>query len=179
MEKFTGDHLLVLNRSVAMAEELVSNAYKMSASQWSRHRYDVKTMVELNEREILNGPFAQIIRYVGYKDDATLSSAAYDYYEICLQDHAILRTLGKFPELSLSPFLLYVMTHELIHIVRFSRFLQSFEAPPGEKMAEEIRVHARTHEILASVRLQGLEQVLDFYYNWQISPEDGLTKSGR
>jgi hypothetical protein len=44
-------------------------------------------------------------------------------------------------------------------------------------MEEEIRVHARTHEILASLRLSGLKDVLDFYSDWRMSPESGLSKS--
>jgi len=177
MKKFTDDQLQIVNRSVTMAEELVSNAYKMSVNQWLRNRYDVKTLTDLNPEEIVDGPFAQVIRYVGYRDDVSLSSAAYDLYQICLQDHAILQALTRFPQLSLLPFLLYIMTHELIHIVRFSRFLQSFKAPAEEKMAEEIRVHARTHEILASLRLSGLKEVLDFYRDWRVSPENGLSQS--
>jgi len=45
-----------------MAEELVSEYYKMSASQRLRPKYDVKTLVDLDPAEIVHGPFAQIIR---------------------------------------------------------------------------------------------------------------------
>ena len=38
---FKKDELTVVNNAVAMAEELVSNHYKMSASQWLRRRFDV------------------------------------------------------------------------------------------------------------------------------------------
>ena len=106
-----------------------------------------------------------------------MSSSTYDFYKICLQDHSIVKTLQKFPHLKLFPFLLYIVTHELIHIVRFSRFLQIFEAPQSEKTAEEIRVHAKTHEILSSVRLPGLKEVLFFYDDWRISPEKGVTEN--
>ena len=177
MEKFNADQLQIVNHSVAMAEELVSNTYKMSASQWLRNRYDVKTLIDLSEEEMVQGPFAHLIRYVGYRDNATLSSSAYDFYKICLQDHSIVKTLKKFPHLKLFPFLLYIVTHELIHIVRFSRFLQIFEAPPTEKIAEEIRVHAKTHEILNPVRLSGLKDVLDFYDDWRVSPERGMAEN--
>ena len=37
----------------------------------------------------------------------------------------------------------YIATHELIHIVRFSKFLQNFHASPDEKQAEEKRVHEK------------------------------------
>jgi len=62
---FSPKQIEIVNNAVAMAEELVSNHYKMSASQWLGPRYDVKTLAELINAEIIDGPFAQIIRYRG------------------------------------------------------------------------------------------------------------------
>lgn len=156
-----------------MAEELVSNFYKMSASQWLGPRYDVKTLAELNPGEILDGPFAQIIRYKGRPQNTSLGSSTYDFYKICLQDHTILSTVNISPNIDLQPFALYIITHELIHIVRFSKFLQNFDASPAERMVEEKRVHQRTHEILKPIRIKGLSNVLEFYYDWRV-PYEGL-----
>jgi hypothetical protein len=170
---FRNDELTIVNNAVAMAEELVSNHYKMSASQWLHPKYDVKTLVDLAEDEIVSGPFAQIIRYEGKLKGEVLGSSAYDFYKICIQDHAILSILNKRPEISLSPFALYVVTHELVHIVRFSRFLQNFNASDMEKLIEERRVHGITHDILDPVKAHGLSIVLDFYGTWR-APFDGL-----
>jgi hypothetical protein len=63
--RFKENELTIVNNAVAMAEELVSNHYKMSASQWLRRRFDVETLSSLTEDEIVDGPFAQIIRYEG------------------------------------------------------------------------------------------------------------------
>ncbi len=155
-----------------MAEELVSNNYKMSASQWLGPRYDVKTLAELRPEEVIDGPFAQIIRYKGRRKNTSLGSATYDFYKICLQDHTIRSTLEGTPDIELLPFSLYIITHELIHIVRFSKFLQSFEASAKERMAEEKRVHQRTHEILKPVQIEGLKNVLEFYNDWRVPYED-------
>jgi hypothetical protein len=65
------------------------------------------------------------------------------------------------------------VAHELIHIVRFSRFLQHFDAAPDERLAEEKRVHVKTHEILEACRVPGLGEVLEFYNEWRI-PYDGM-----
>ena len=170
--RFSLDQIKIVNNAVAMAEELVSNNYKMSASQWLGPRYDVKTLAELNPEEIIDGPFAQIIRYKGQRRNTSLGSATYDFYKICLQDHTIKSTLGRSPGIELFPFSLYIITHELIHIVRFSKFLQSFDASSDERMAEEKRVHVRTHEILQSVQIGGLQNVLDFYNDWRVPYED-------
>ncbi len=46
------------------------------------------------------------------------------------------------------PMLLYIVTHELVHVIRFSQFLALFEAPEEEKAREEILVHRLTQKIL-------------------------------
>ena len=169
---FGSAELKIVNNAVAMAEELVSNHYKMSASQWLGPRYDVKTLAELNPEEIVDGPFAQIIRYKGRRKDTSLGSAIYDFYKICLQDHTIRSTMEDTPGIDLFPFSLYIITHELIHIVRFSKFLQSFDASSEERMQEEKRVHRKTHEILQPVQMDGLPNVLEFYNDWRVPYED-------
>lgn len=163
----------IVTNAVSLAEELVSNYYKMSASQWLRQRYDIKTLKDLESSEIVHGPFAQIIRYRGRRKDCSLESDAYDFYKICLQDHAILAAIKETPELELLPFMLYIATHELIHIVRFSRFLRGFDATENERLEEEARVHGITREILEPLRLSGLRRVLGYYEKWH-SPFEGL-----
>lgn len=161
-----------VHRAVALAEEMVSNAYKMSTSQWLSSRFDVSTLADLKPDEIVHGPFAQVIRYEGKRKDSPLGSGAYDFYKICLQDHSILETLERYSDLSLLPFVLYIVVHELIHVVRFSRFAQNFEASPREMMAEEARVHGKTHHILSRVRISGMPPVLDFYEKWRRPLDD-------
>jgi len=169
---FTAQQLEIVNEAAQMAEELVSNHYKMSTHQWLQRRYDIRTLADLSEAEIVSGPFAQIVRYEGIHRDQSLGSAVYDLYKICLMDHAILQTLVEKPHLQLLPFMLYIITHELIHVVRFSNFQQYFNAPAEERSAEEQRVHAKTHEILQPIRIDGMGTVLEFYGEWRI-PYDG------
>jgi len=176
LQTFNTDQIKIVNESVELAEELVSNHYKMSASQWLHRRYDVKTLVDLNPDEVVHGPYAQIIRYKGQRKDTSLESLTYDFYKICLQDHSILAIIKQLSEIKLFSFTLYIIIHELIHIVRFSKFLQSFYASPEEKLAEEARVHEKTHEILRTIRFSGLTDVLKFYNKWRM-PFDGLQNS--
>ncbi len=161
-EQFNKEQIEVVNQSVEMAEELVCNFYKLSVNQLLRHRYDIKTMVDLSPDEIIYGAFAQVIRYEGRKKDTTLGSASYDFYKICIQDHSIISAIRKTSGLNLFAFTLYIIIHELVHIIRFSRFLQNFEASPGEKLAEEARVHEKTLEILSKHSVAGIREVLDF-----------------
>jgi len=172
LQKFTKDQIKIVTNAATIAEELVSNHYKMSASEWLRPRYDVKTLADLTPGEIVYGPFAQIVRYEAHRKDTSLGSSTYDYYKICLQDHAIDSALQASPRMELFPFSIYIITHELIHIVRFSKFLQSFEASPDTRMAEEKRVHNKTHKILSNIRIAGISEVLKFYRSWRMPYEE-------
>ncbi len=166
LEKFNKDQIQVINRSISMAEDLVSNYYKMSINQWLQAKYDVKTLEDLSSNEVVDGPFAQVIKYVGRKKESVLSSSNFDYYKICIQDHAIISELERSPDLKLFPFVLYVIIHELVHIVRFSRFIHFFDATKKEKIKEETAVHGRTKEILDPYSIEGVTDVLKFYNNW-------------
>ena len=162
---FSDAQLELVKAAVGMAEDRVSDFYKLSDSQWLRYRYDVRTLAELDPGEVVDGPFAQVIRYEARPAEANLGSSAYDFYRICLLDPAILSGVAEFPGISLRLFILYIVTHELIHVVRFCKFLQNFNASEEEKRAEEIRVHRRTREILRPVRIPGMTPVLDFFRN--------------
>ena len=168
---FNREQVQIAYQAVSLAEELVSNHYKMSANQWLRPKYDVKTLIDLSPAEIVDGPFAQIIRYQGQRKGSSLGSESYDFYKVCLQDHTILAAIEHTSPLPLLSFCLYIIAHELIHIVRFSRFLQNFDASADEKLAEERRVHQTTHEILASLTMNGLEKVLDYFHLWRLPLE--------
>lgn len=176
MSAFTPEQILIVNQAAAMAEELVSNHYKMSLSEWKRPRYDIKTLADLDPEEIADGPLAQIIRYEGKPKHAFLISSTYDFYKICFQDHAIVKLLAQNPSIMLFSLVLYIATHELIHIVRFSKFLQNFHASPEERQAEEKRVHDKTHEILSDIKQCGISEVLEFSKSWQM-PLDSLADS--
>jgi hypothetical protein len=164
---FSAAQIKTINQSVALAEELVCNFFKMSATQWLRHRYDVKTYADLTFQEKVDGPFAQIVRYSGQRQGDSLCSSTYDFYKICLQDNAIISAVKNNPGIALFPFVVYIIVHELIHIVRFAKFFQQFNALPEEREREEDRVHKITGEILSRHDIEGIREVIQFYSHWQ------------
>ncbi len=170
MERFNASQIRTINQSVSLAEELVCNFFKMSATQWLRHRYDVKTSVDLSPQEKVKGAFAQIVRYAGKKEGDSLCSSTYDFYKICLQDDEILSAVKKKSGIALFPFVLYIVVHELIHIVRFAKFYQHFNALPEERKIEEDRVHKITREILSRHEIEGIGEVMQFYSQWEVDP---------
>ncbi|MDI6797496.1 MAG: hypothetical protein QMD09_11145, partial [Desulfatibacillaceae bacterium] len=159
---FDSKQILLVSEALAVAEELVAQAYKLSAGRWGRYHYDLKTLSQLVPQEISHQHFAQIFRYQGRKSGASLTSDTFDFYKICLMDHVILDALDRNSTLSLFPAALYITCHELVHIVRFGRFLQAFETSQQARNQEEALVHAKTSEILAPANIKGLAPVMDF-----------------
>ena len=164
---FNREALLKVDEAIKVSEELVNNYFKMSSGQWLKNRYDIKTAKDLAAHEHVNGPFAQVIKYEGRKKDIPLGSSSFSLYTICLQDGAILSNVEK-KHLLLEPFLLYVLTHELVHVVRFSKFKHRYENKneADVTLGEERKVHGLTHFILKSMSVSGLKQVFEFYKDW-------------
>ncbi|MFZ2632417.1 MAG: hypothetical protein WA081_23955 [Desulfosalsimonadaceae bacterium] len=169
-EYFSRKDIGIVNNSVAMAEELVSNHFKLSATQLMNLNYDIKTLAHLTKDEIVCDHFAQVIRYALTKKKDFPGTPAKDFYKICLQDHSIIKTMRRNRDLDLFAFALYIVAHELIHVIRFQRFLQHFDALCHEKNDEEVRVHQKTHEILSKARLASLNPVFEFYEKWRTAP---------
>ncbi|MDA8124258.1 MAG: hypothetical protein M0009_03605 [Deltaproteobacteria bacterium] len=63
----------------------------------------------------------------------------------------------------LAPLLLYIATHELVHVVRFERGEGNFDASAEERQDEEGKVHRITHHLLKPVTDSDLNLVLDCF----------------
>ena len=53
MNAFSPEQIFIVNQAAAMAEELVSNHYKMSLTEWKRPRYDFKPWLILIPLKLL------------------------------------------------------------------------------------------------------------------------------
>lgn len=165
MQRFHGSEKPIIQEAVLIAEESTTDFFKLSNNQWRRSRYDILTLEALREEEISHHALAQLAKYTCCLPGRELKSAHYDLYRICLQDHNILSTLAKQTKLALLPLLIYVITHELVHIIRFSHFHQLFDASVEEKEQEEKRVHALTREILSPFKCQDLKEIALYYHS--------------
>lgn len=169
---FNSEELLKVDEAGKVSEELVNNYFKMSSGKWLKNRYDIRTARDLEPHEHVDGPVAQVVKYEARKKDVPLGSSSFSLYRVCLQDQAIL-SITRNRNILLQPFLLYILSHELIHVVRFSKFKQRYENRNESEVTldEEHRVHCLTHAILKNVSIAGLEQVFDFYKDWLYLPE--------
>jgi hypothetical protein len=163
LRRFEGSEKPIIQEAVLIAEGSATDFFKLSASQWRRSRYDILTLEGLRQEEISSHALAQVAKYTCCLPGRELKSAQYDLYRICLQDHNILSTLEQQTKLALLPLLIYVITHELVHIVRFSQFHQLFDATTEQKEQEEQRVHSLTRQILQPFKCPDLEEIALYY----------------
>jgi hypothetical protein len=168
LQYFREQHREPLREALVVAEEMTSDFFKLTSRQWLTARYDISTLAHLRVEEVSPHALALVAKYDGCPPGRVLRSASFDFYRVCLQDHNILKALAFRKDLKLFPLLCYILTHELVHIVRFSRFEALFDASPQEMDAEEARVHRLTWKILAPLSILDLGPVIRYYENqWQ------------
>ncbi len=163
VQSFSQNDLITVSDALDIAEDVTGNFYKFSIGQWKRHRYDVKTYPFLKGREISESAFAVLNKGLATTGGLDREARGRDVYFICLQDHRILSAVGRDARLALFPLLVYILTHELVHIVRFCSFHQRFDAPRREREQEERLVHKITFKILRNLSLRRMNYVLDAY----------------
>ncbi len=156
---FLPEHMDVLNASAEIAEDIISDFYAFSLSHWVRHPYEIKTLREVQSVEFPEGAYAHLLRYDCPLSEKMSGRDSYELYHICLNDHNILKETGGGKRDRLLPFMVYVLSHELVHIARFSRHHCNFHFP--EKAREEKIVHTITHDMLEGVPISGLDRVLE------------------
>ncbi|MCF8118687.1 MAG: hypothetical protein K9L83_00615 [Deltaproteobacteria bacterium] len=163
MVSFSRQDLMIVSDSLAIAEDATSDFYKFSFRQWKRHGYDVKTLRSLSSDEISSFALAVLKRAEQDADPPALKTRMRHFYFICLQDHLILEAVNRDRRLALLPLLVYIFTHELVHIVRFCNFSQRFELSEAARSEEESVVHARAFDILNRCSIPRLDYVLESY----------------
>ncbi len=165
LKYFDNKQLGTLGDALDIAEDMTSNYFKLSLSQWKRHPFDVKTLPSLLGEDIKDNAFALLKRYMasGNGEKAPLYKR-HESYLICLMDHHILKALQRDRDLKLLPLLAYVLTHELVHIVRFCKFQVRFDTQEeNSRTNEENIVHQTTYEILKGLSLPNLSYILGSY----------------
>ena len=163
MASFKENDLTIVSDALEIAEDATGDFYKFSLGQWKRHRYDVKTRFSLKSEGLNASALAVLFKGIRMMDDFEPKTKCRDFYFICLQDHFILEVLKRDRYLTLLPLLIYVFTHELVHIVRFCNFYQRFDVSEKNRDKEEEIVHKTTFEILKKFSLPNLNYVLDSY----------------
>jgi len=121
--------------------------------------YEVRTLRALRSSEVTSRGLAQTLCYEFIKHSGQHILSQGDLYRICLQDDRILRAADA-GNVRLASLLTYVLTHELIHVVRFGQRLQAMDLPDALRPDEELKVHKTTKSILAAASDLELDRVL-------------------
>ena len=160
LRAFSQNDILLVGDALDIAEDATGNFFKLSLGQWKKYRYDVKTLCSLNQDEIKPDGFAFLNKGIKVRDSAGRHE---DFYSICLQDHMILKAINRDKELKLLSLLVYVFTHELVHIVRFCNYMKRYDVLGEEKDEVEKAVHETTYNILKDLSVPNLMYILESY----------------
>ncbi len=156
---FSPEHINIIDKSVAIAEDVTSDFFAFSTSHWKRNPYEIKTLRESRSVEFPEKTYAHLLRFDNTFSSKMSGRDSHQIYHICLHDHNILtETRGGLKE-RLLPFMVYVISHELVHIARFSRHCCHLLSEDKEQ--EEQIVHSITNDMLEKVPLRGLDRVLE------------------
>lgn len=162
---FTREQISLAGTVFSRAEQMAGRYFCIGPAEWRERRYDVKTLAFLEEHEVRKDAFAHLCKYQLYKESEE-KKAGYHFYRICLQDGRILDAVERAHSfIRLSPLLLYIAAHELVHVIRFERGEGNFDATEEEKLSEEEKVHRITRNLLKPATDPDLNLVLDCFSN--------------
>jgi hypothetical protein len=147
-EYFNPVQLRIVSRSRDRAAKLVSEYYQVAPREWLKMPYEVRTLRSLDSSEVTDEALAQTVCYAYKRQAGSIVVKEGELFRICLQDHRILGAMRDL-HLGLGSLLMYVLTHELIHVVRFGQQLQSVDLPKELRSYEERTVERTTQTILA------------------------------
>ena len=157
MAYFMSEHRNVLRWGSNLAEGIVCKEMSWSV----KGVYDIQTMSEFNTEEPRGGIFAQLLMVE--PGEAPLPH----HFRVCLQDTEILNFVRKNPPVDLLSLFTFIMTHELLHIHRFTTGKADFYGDPRD---EEVVVDILTRLFLAKNPVTGLKQVLTILDKVQAAP---------
>ncbi len=176
--RFEPEHLRLVERARCRAEQLVWQFYALSQREGESIHYEVRTLENLHPEEVTDRALAHLVCYEFVRRVGSHVLQRHELYRICLQDHRLLEAARVLPPPSdLSALLLYVLTHELVHIIRFVSRLQRIDLPMSERAAEEAIVERTTWKILGGVRsLEPLRETLSLWGNANSVPPAGFER---
>ncbi len=152
-----------VGEALERAEELAEGFFRVDLKDYGRFPFDLQTLAHLSGPEKTRQALAQVCKYEYGKKEFSRRAAKKSFYRICLQDDKILELASEENTALLKPLLLYVVAHELIHVIRFSMDPVKFHLSPGERHAEEKNVHRITYDLLRPIQDSKTEALLERY----------------
>ncbi len=160
---FSPEQIALTAQSFKEAEILTRKYFHIDEEELRLQRYDVKTRAFLENHEICNHTFAHLFKYE-YEKKRHQTDELIVFYRVCLQDDVILDAVNRAASfISLPALLLYIATHELVHVIRFERGEGDFYATGTERIREEEIVHRTTRNVLKPGAAGDMNLVLECF----------------
>jgi len=147
---FTRSDRTTISRAARLAETLTQRYFDLAPDEWRRYPYRIFTRGEVDKTFHQSEIFAHLVRF-GETTSSRGDQRRDEPFGIVLQDPNILLALLRSARHDLWTLGLFILTHELTHIVRFRRFDVDLFPSTEERDKEEELVHGITGEILAGV----------------------------
>ncbi len=142
-------------RALDEAEERTTGYYCIPPFRWEQLRFDLLTQADHGWEPIPDTMLARV-RCLQRLNQ----SRPFDFYRIELNDQRILEAAERENlTKNLYPFFVYILTHEMIHMVRLSSILNGSDTILPCNETEEHRVHRISRKILSGSR--HLQPILD------------------
>lgn len=155
---FDLEQLALVHQALGHSETLVSRGFHIPQLPSEAYPYEVVTLADQTAHERAPEALAHLVVYGRERSCRGVEHL----YRICLQDDRLLARGADQSSSWLRALLVYVLTHELVHVVRFQRHEQSYLVQADERQREEEAVHRATLELLGRAdepHLHRLQQV--------------------
>jgi hypothetical protein len=130
-------------QAMGEAEERTTSYYCIPPFRWQRYPYDLLTRADNEWQSLPESVFASVQCL-----QRTVRGHPSDFYRIQLNDQSILTAAQRENLIDLYPFLVYILTHEMVHVVRLTNILDD-SVPAASDASEESRVQLISRRILA------------------------------
>jgi len=150
------------------AEHHTSRYYCIPPFRWSKLRYDLLTREDTEWEPLPERILARIQRLSIAR---RRSGEPLDFYRIILNDPSILDAVRREDLHSdFYPFLVYILTHEMVHLVRMSHILESAHEDPEARTGEESRVRRISSQILSRSAWSRFDPILEKFALNELPP---------
>ncbi|PYV04439.1 MAG: hypothetical protein DMG10_08015 [Acidobacteria bacterium] len=133
------------------AEERTTNYYCIPPFRWQKLQFDLLTRGDPGWRPVPEGTLAEILCFhrKGWTQGA-VRERQHQFFRIQLNDESILQAANRENlQADLYPFLVYILTHEMVHLVRLSTILDREISEKTHRESEESRVQKISRQILS------------------------------
>lgn len=156
---FTENQRKLVISALMEAEERTSGYYCIPPRHWQQLRYDLITGKDLGWEPLPETALARVqrIEQINARRRVPL-----EFFRIQLNDPSILNAAKRENlEPNIYPFLVYILTHEMVHLVRLSTILDGAEDSPSSAELEEDRVERVSRQILSRTGSEYFKPVLE------------------